>query len=63
MFYLFSILLISIIILVIQKLLSAKRKKQMKWVWLIFFVLLFCDLLINNYRIERIITDITHLLK
>lgn len=63
MFYLFSILLISIIILVIQKLLPAKRKKQMKWVWLIFFVLLFCDLLINNYRIERIITDITHLLK
>lgn len=63
MFYLFSILLISIIILVIQKLLPAKRKKQMKWVWLIFFVLLFCDLLIKNYRIERIITDITHLLK
>ena len=63
MLYLFGILLISIIILVIQKLLFAKWQKQMKWVWFIFFVLLFCDLLINNYRIERIIMDITHLLK
>ena len=63
MLYLFGILLICVVILVIQKLLSAKLQKQIKWVWLIFFVLLFCDLLINNYRIERIITDITHLLK
>ena len=63
MLYLFGLLLICVVILVIQKLLSAKLQKQIKWVWLIFFVLLFCDLLINNYRIERIITDITHLLK
>jgi len=61
MIYIFGILLLIAAFFILRALLPAEVHKYLKWYWLGLFSGFIYGFITNPYRVERVISDIKHL--
>ena len=62
MVYIYGFLILTVTLLIIQKLLPEDKKKYIRWYWLGLVSGFIYAFITHPYRLERVINDLMHLL-